>query len=112
MLRGQRAQAAKKERTLFCLPQHRETRRSASRSERRTRRRRGAAGNRCSLSPGLVDYTGHGPNRTGYGEYLRLGSQGLRKGAKLAELAEQRIIIPGVGLAVESHGEEGSTSYR
>lgn len=30
-----------------------------------------------------------------------------RKGAKHAALAEQRIIIPGVGLAVGSHGEEG-----
>lgn len=29
-----------------------------------------------------------------------------RKGAKHAALAEQRIIIPGVGLAVGSHGEE------
>lgn len=30
-----------------------------------------------------------------------------RKGGKHAALAEQRIIIPGVGLAVGSHGEEG-----
>lgn len=36
--------------------------------------------------------------------------QGQRKGAKLAELAEQRIIISGVGLAVESHGEEGRSA--
>ena len=36
--------------------------------------------------------------------------QGQRKGAKLAGLAEQRIIIPGVGLAVESHGEEGRSA--
>lgn len=43
---------------------------AASRSERRTRRRRGAAGSRCSpltqrASP--PDSTGRGPSRTGYG---------------------------------------------
>lgn len=36
--------------------------------------------------------------------------QGQKNGVKLAELAEQRIIISGVGLAVESHGEEGRSA--
>ncbi len=44
--------------------------------------------------------------------YLLLfaGSRGQRKGAELVGLAEQRIIVSGVGLAVESHGEEGRSA--
>lgn len=33
-----------------------------------------------------------------------------RKGAKLAGLAEQCIIVSGVGLAAESHGEKGRSA--
>ena len=36
--------------------------------------------------------------------------QDQRKGAQLAGLAEQRIIISGVGLAVDPHGEEGTSA--
>lgn len=35
---------------------------------------------------------------------------GRRKGAKLAGLAEQRIIVSGVGLAGEAHGEKGRSA--
>ncbi|KAF1393729.1 hypothetical protein PFLUV_G00019050 [Perca fluviatilis] len=69
MLRGQRAQGAKQEGTLsVCPPQHRASPTAASRSERRTRRRRGAAGNRCSLSPGF--WTTPDTARTGLDIYV------------------------------------------
>lgn len=38
------------------------------------------------------------------------GPKVQKKGAELAGLAEPRIIISGVGLAVESHGEEGRSA--
>lgn len=49
-----------------------------------------------------------------YKKYINLllfpGSQRQKKGEELAGLAEQRIIISGVGLVVESHGEEGKSA--
>lgn len=56
------------------LLQHRASRRSAIRSETRTRRRRGAAGSRRSLSHrGIVDYTGHGVGQDTASVYVSVG---------------------------------------
>ncbi|MEQ2178494.1 hypothetical protein GOODEAATRI_014604 [Goodea atripinnis] len=73
LLRGQRAQRAKKQERAGGRTPLREPpsiHPSAIRRERRTKRRRGAAGSRCSPFTSPKSHTGHGPNRTGY---LRLG---------------------------------------
>ncbi|KAF7651063.1 hypothetical protein LDENG_00116520 [Lucifuga dentata] len=69
MLRGQRAQGAKKEgRSLSSTAPSILT--AASRSKRRARRSRGAAGTRCSNC--FLDYPGYGPKRTRYGEHFNV----------------------------------------
>ncbi|MEQ2227895.1 hypothetical protein ILYODFUR_003076 [Ilyodon furcidens] len=86
LLRGQRAQRAKKQERAGGRTPLREPpsiHPSAIRRERRTKRRRGAAGSRCSPFTSPKSHTGHGPNRTGY---LRLGArrQRGREGERIA----------------------------
>lgn len=54
----------------------------------------------------IKDYNNNNNNT-----YLFTGPQEQRKGAKLAELAEQCIIVSGVGLAVGAHGEKGTSVF-
>lgn len=74
MLRGQRAQGAKKDGDAFSPSPHSTEHPDGCEPEREAHQ---AEARRCSepLLPltGFLDYTGHGPNRTGNGEYLRLG---------------------------------------
>lgn len=80
MLRGQRAQGAKKKGkgllSIPSLPQLSTEHPDGCEPDRQEHQAEAKAlrGSRCSAFTGsAVDYTGHGPNSAGYGEYLRLG---------------------------------------
>ncbi|KAK5868275.1 hypothetical protein PBY51_009305 [Eleginops maclovinus] len=99
MQRGQQAQGAKKLKGRFLprnppqKPSIPDPEKEAHQAEARSSRTRTS-----TRSSGL-----HRPEQ----DWIFASSfQDQRKGAKLAGLAEQSIIFSGVGLAVESHGEE------
>ncbi|TNN01310.1 hypothetical protein fugu_010692 [Takifugu bimaculatus] len=96
-LRNQREQGAGDE---PAAPEHPDT----SRPEREAHQAgRAAAGSRCCRS-GLPDTARAGLDT----ECIYVSER--RKGAKLAGLAEQCIVVSGVGLAVGAHGEKGTSA--